>query len=537
MVAKRECLWAIRLIAWSGVVILLYGDAFGRDLKGRERYHGEVVEEFEDDDYDDNAVRTGPRVKSRARRTTTPGSPGPVMPAPGSEGATVVGDPSTTGKKDTSGGTIGTTQQPSAAGQVISPKALEELPSGSKNAKDAMELLQRKMLEIQQKMGKKGKQPAAPPGPAPGSELSREMTLFMDPPVCDAEVGKRFTAQVVLNNIGGSEFDQVGFTIHYDKNILRAIDGDADQDGINVDDRSFRGEFPWESGREFQEYENRIDPSRGLITYRLMSGPDELLTTSGLIASVTFEGLQPIDSKLEFVFEDTKGAAETEDSELLTYVMLNGEDVLGSEVDLTDGVVAGDVWFPAVKEEDVLADLGALESRDLSTLISIVPEVERVPAGGEFDVHIEVDNRDRVRFDEICLYLGYNPRFLKVMDYDRGNYISRGINIFDGEYHQAFPFNLHRNNKVDPARGVVYYRMGSLQSALNGSGRAATIRFKALARTDARGTRIKVGFLKGRNGSGLFFRGKDVLANPDDSRDGFESYPVWIVSDQVSRAD
>jgi hypothetical protein len=375
-----------------------------------------------------------------------------------------------------------------------------------------------------------GAPPVAPAPPMFNPPVGIDtITLYLDPPEKVCSTGQTFSVNVQMENPQRKSFDEIGFVLRYDKNILQALDGDEKMPGLNLSDSVSNGTFPWKRGEGVPGYESRIDPVSGLIIYTAKWDRKAPLEASGTVASVTFEMIGSADSAIDFVFADNV----LESKEPLTRVRLAGQDVLGSADAPEDGVSGG-----RVKSYALLADGGtrgeyavpvAREAKDYNTLIVIRPSKEYVRPGEEFDMLIDIENPEKVQFDDLMLFLGYNRKYLQASDHDTGNCISNGINVFDGDYHGVFPFNLYKMNRVDSEEGVILYRMGALKSALNGSGTAASIRFRALRPTTGTGSRIQVGFLKGRYESGLFHRGEDVLGGREESGDGFEADPVYIL--------
>jgi len=399
-------------------------------------------------------------------------------------------------------------------------KMLEEQLKRLKDAREARE-----------KEKAKGGPPeaGAPPANAAGETgAARDvMVLYLDPTEVRPEVGNRFVATVRLVNPPGKELDELGFQLRYDPNVLRVVDGEESEDGINAHDRSFREAFPWETGAD---YVNRVDPARGLVSYRSKRGGTGPLVVSGPIASVTFEVLQDRDTSVSFGFFGPENAAEgVADGSPATYVRYKGKDILGQGNDPEDGTVDATVRFYETPPATGVDAIPVADQMDYETRIVISPVPDVVHTGEEFDYLVEIVNPNRVDFDEIMLVLGFNPKYLTPMDHDAGNYIRDGMNLFDGDYHGTFPFNHHRRNEINPREGYMLYRMGTLRTALSGSGVVASVRFRAAAPTGEQGTRLKVGFIEKLAESGLTRRGRDVLGDPDEGRDGFEVYPVMIL--------
>jgi hypothetical protein len=341
--------------------------------------------------------------------------------------------------------------------------------------------------------------------------------------------GQTFAINIQLENPRRKSFDEIGFALGYNKNILRALDGDGNLPGLNLCDQFSKETFPWKRGEGSPGYENRIDPVAGLIFYTAQWDEKSPLEASGTIASVTFEMIAPAETTIEFVFSN----AAVESKGPLTRVWMGGQDALGAADVAADGVSGGRVRSYSMLAEGTSVDGHPMpvsgESKDYSTLVVIHPSKEYVRPGEEFDILIDIENPDKVQFDELMLFLGYNRKYLLALDHDAGNRMSNGINVFDGDYHGAFPFNLYKINRVDTEQGTILYHMGSLKTRLNGSGTVASIRFRALRPTARFGSRIQVGFLKGRYETGLFYQGEDVLKSREESGDGFVSDPVSIL--------
>jgi hypothetical protein len=64
--------------------------------------------------------------------------------------------------------------------------------------------------------------------------------------------------------------------------------------------------------------------------------------------------------------------------------------------------------------------------------------------------------------ETIRFRIRYDSRAVKILDADEDNYITNGINIFDGDFHDRFPFDYQHTNRVDPVLGTIDYEMGTL---------------------------------------------------------------------------
>jgi hypothetical protein len=115
-------------------------------------------------------------------------------------------------------------------------------------------------------------------------------------------------------------------------------------------------------------------------------------------------------------------------------------------------------------------------------LLQLQPRQPTVKVGQDFLVDIVYRNPKRADMDTVKLKLRFDPEVLQVVDSDEGNWITRGVNIFDGAYHEDLPFDNHRKNTVYNSLGVINYDNGfGSRTPIPEEGVIATIRFKAVA--------------------------------------------------------
>jgi hypothetical protein len=90
-------------------------------------------------------------------------------------------------------------------------------------------------------------------------------------------------------------------------------------------------------------------------------------------------------------------------------------------------------------------------------------------------------NPQRLSIDLLRFRILYDPTAVQILDADEDNYITDGINIFDGDFHKTMPFDEHIANRVDPTRGIIDYSvaLASEPQAFN-SGPVARIVFRVL---------------------------------------------------------
>ena len=128
--------------------------------------------------------------------------------------------------------------------------------------------------------------------------------------------------------------------------------------------------------------------------------------------------------------------------------------------------VSADVVIqPLRMVDDVRRSLGVADELAPSRVrLAIVPNKDMVAPGEVSTADIVLINPDNEPIDHLKLRLRYDPRSVKILDADYNNYITAGINIFDGDFHGQFLFDLQIANNVDPRFGVIRYEMAT-QSA------------------------------------------------------------------------
>lgn len=113
----------------------------------------------------------------------------------------------------------------------------------------------------------------------------------------------------------------------------------------------------------------------------------------------------------------------------------------------------------------------------------IVSREPFVSTGAVTTADIVLINPDREPIDTLKFRVRYDPRAVKILDADRNNYVTLGLNVFDGDFHEAFPFDFHGTNRVDPEAGVISYHVGSVNgSRVYESGTVARICYRMLRR-------------------------------------------------------
>jgi len=175
-----------------------------------------------------------------------------------------------------------------------------------------------------------------------------------------------------------------------------------------------------------------------------------------------------------------------------TVLKAKGKDILGVPAMPMDGVIPTGVTInPSDKrgEEKIQVDpsLEYLVGKHLSEkpdqhiTLRLKSDKKTITIGETFDVSIILSNPDAESFDCLALYMRFDPDVLRVVDWDKGNWITLGTNVQDGFARRKFPFDYHLRNDADNYLGRIEYRMGTSQDSPMPSGEFAKIRFRAIS--------------------------------------------------------
>lgn len=365
----------------------------------------------------------------------------------------------------------------------------------------------------------------------PSEVLSSRPILYLEPADMFVTQGEPFEVELRLSNPTQELFDSMAATLAYDRAKLEPIDADPStpEPELNSEWEALKERYGWLS-EDPALYSERSDPEAGRVEIRLRAPAGKTDVLEGTLARFRFVPLgSQGQTALNFVFQDEEGG------ELRTYVRDQEEDVLGTPHRGDDGVLEANL---RISPEVEIAESPEERSGDYKTRIQFDPPLVEAELGEVVDVDIILENPSEIPFDTLNLVLGYNPRILRVIDYDQNNWEKEGINIHDGDSVALFPFTDRLTNQVFRKEGVILYRAASLHEPIRAEGVIATIRFVAIGNTEEDGSPLKIGF-HGVNqslNSGLYLRGRDVLADSESAADGFSPFRIFIRRHEVSRS-
>jgi hypothetical protein len=290
-----------------------------------------------------------------------------------------------------------------------------------------------------------------------------EITLYFDPYDTLVNVGERFVTDVRITNAASKPIDIICLAIQYDPQYIQPI---------AVYDTYLRPLLA-----SPPEFETDEDTGRLFYGGRLRNAQP---APSRPLVKIVWQALAETSySSIDFLFDEHGTSLSHE-----------GKDILGTSYDPNDGVIPASVTI--TKETSGLAKLphasnyyGApaeqIEQLKRTVRLRLSSKKKQVDIGEEFVVNVHVDNPGAILFDNVHLFIKFDPTKLEVVDWDRGNWIRRGVNINDRIAHRIYPFDYHVKNAADNQTGTIDYRMGLSENRPLPSGILAQIKFRAKA--------------------------------------------------------
>lgn len=298
-----------------------------------------------------------------------------------------------------------------------------------------------------------------------------------DTPSLNASVleKKKFVTRLALYNAKGSEFSQVDASIKYDPQLVKPV---------GIDDGSIRSNLQGPA-------RVAVDKNSGIVSFSAdfaQPRSDSFLTLS----KIQWEALEPTAATpLRFLnTQNHPSGVFNAEGENILHMRTDGTVESSANAGLLDATVSIEPTNGTVE----LAQEGGnpFSAVALATNINsgtaeggiqlyLKPRRPVVGLGEEFLVDVMYRNPKRADMDTVKLKLRFDPEVLQVVDYDEGNWITRGVNVFDGAYHEELPFDYHRKNAAFNTTGIIEYDNGfGSQVPVSEEGVIATIRFKAV---------------------------------------------------------
>jgi hypothetical protein len=343
-----------------------------------------------------------------------------------------------------------------------------------------------------------------------------------------AQVGQSLVTRVVFRNGQQTRFDTIEFALSYDPKVLE-LEG--------IDDQSISSSLA-------EPATARVDASRGVLTYRAhfaQPRKDDFL----VICKLQWKARTPSEhTSIEFLNTPNFPSRVLSGDKNLLYPPAGSEDeqAIVGEPSPRQGLLGADVAVAptadqlAEMKDDETPLTGVALARQIADgtvdggiTLTIQPRRRSVHVGEELLVDVRYDNPNRVEIDSVKVTLNFDPTVLEVVDDDEDGWITKGINVFDGDYHEQLPFDYHIRNVAYNSLGRIIYQMGfAARTRIPSGGILFTAKFRALAPSDA--TRIRFEFDDSQKNppTSISFLGFNLIGSPLDRTSALKDATVTI---------
>ena len=296
--------------------------------------------------------------------------------------------------------------------------------------------------------------------------------------------GDTFISEVYLFNEDRNPVDQVRLALDFDKRFIEPV---------RIFDSALR---PFMD----EEPEFKVLDRDAIITYNArLERP--IQQREVVLLRILWRARRPTaHTAIRFAFD-----TEEREDHPHTAIYSRQQNILGTRGDVADGVLSGSIMIEQIDRGERIFQGKAEELRQMYLgSIGATAEVgleltgpEEPPrVGEEFVVRVGLHNPEGAIIDTINFAVLYDPQVLQVVDKDRFNWITSGVNVHDGPYHRDFPWDVLMTNEVRNDRGLALYRKGLSSGRALPSANFADIHFRAIAPT----SRTSLGFSRGRPG-------------------------------------
>jgi hypothetical protein len=276
--------------------------------------------------------------------------------------------------------------------------------------------------------------------------------------VVSAMVGERFDTEVVVQNERYVPLDEIELRLAYPRYAVALEE---------VSDAALRPIMLSEP-----TYES--DPLAGRVYYHVwLSSPDHFRDRA--VLRLRWRALAPSSqASIEFIF------AEDEETRT-TALRFADHDRLGDDGVAADGVLSAQIFVEVPDQRSDRPILARATSGEPGGMkLRLTSTACEPKAGEEFEVAVRLENPRSQFLDTARVRLWFDANVLRVVDWDRGNWMKRGINVHDAFAREDFPFSFHRVNSADNERGTIDYEMGMADRFVPREGELFKVRFEAL---------------------------------------------------------
>ncbi len=293
----------------------------------------------------------------------------------------------------------------------------------------------------------------APAEKLPGLTIpadARSNAIFFEPSSFEGQVGDRFASTLTLYNRETEPVERVELWVRYNPRIL-------EPDWVDTQ---------WLEAQAAEPVQTRVWREEGLV---------QIVARLGEPMREAIQPLAQIHWRAhEATVQSALDMSAPAEAEVGAYV---GErNILDSR--LLDGVAAMRMVL-RIEPQQVeqygsrfVADLRA--SQELTELdplqrvrLAIIPNHGELAPGEIGTADVVLLNPASAAFDRLRFRIRYQPERISILDADEDNYIRLGVNIFDGDFHDSFPFDRFEANQVVADQGLIDYGVGSLGGPIN----------------------------------------------------------------------
>lgn len=337
-------------------------------------------------------------------------------------------------------------------------------------------------------------------------------------------LGEHFKTECGYTNLSEVKLDRVELLISYDPEIIKPVS--IHQNRI----ADLLAEPPqW-----------GIDADAGEIHYRAQFSEPQAGLSMKLI-DVVWEALRPAEDLVIALWTENEQSSAHWGPRLMTENEFGERGVLmATRVTILEPIgpmPAGPRILSAGRDEAAGFSSDGFVDSAVAPRFRIDASVEDFYEAGQwvvFDVTLE--NPDDAEFDEICLELEFDPRFIQFSDADRGNLLKTGVNVLDGPFRDRWSWDMIYSNEIDNRRGRVRYRVGRRHEGPTSSALVARLIGQTLRPSAGPLLRWVDG---GNNGAqrttGIYLRGRNLMAGADGSTPG--SSDVAARTPRAEKAD
>jgi hypothetical protein len=289
--------------------------------------------------------------------------------------------------------------------------------------------------------------------------------------------GDSFATRVAFSNARHSQFDRFEISIRYDPQVIRPTG--IDDSGIS--------DLLKEPGAA------KVDRRRGIVTYRAefesadTQKPETLIKLQWKALSASAHSPLTFSTTTDHPSRILRGSVN----------VLHQVDEDNAPLEVSERTGLLDASVAVAPDSKTLADTESSENsfegmglaRSISkgsaeggVTLALRSSQNSVAQSEEFLVDIVYSNPKRSEIDSVNLRVRFDPKVLQVVDFDENNWITRGVNIHDGDYHEDLPFDFQVKNQAYNSAGLIEYQMGFASKArIPSSGVIATVKFKAIS--------------------------------------------------------